>query len=604
MSTLLSPQAKLSSAGAAASAELAQRRGDEAAQSTTLQQTAVQSAFIQSVLRSRRWRIGEALAQIGRLFRAPAFTTENLTPWQHLEADGGLGRWRATGSAPRFLALGYLPSGWLRIRLTLTSEVVGRLALHVLSPDGTPRSDCLEACEILGVLERELYVHLDRPALGICFDPLDRPGPFQLERFEVKHLPGPAAAWRAVRHKLRLLVLHKVVGRTLGNGLKLLLLGRWREFGRKVLKGLPSQGPLADGAINELRLTAEVDVPRRPASARRLVVVGRLMGLSGYDNVVYEVTRGLHSVGANLRLDAGNRMDRAVVPRYFRRLIAPCRAGDAALVIAPPPHLERYGVGANSVVLTMWESDTLAPDCVEQLNRARLVVVPSVWGVACFRRSGVVAPIVQVPLGHDPLLFHDSDDFPAQLTFGVAAALRGGGVRKNVHRLLDLFRQAFPSEDVRLKVKLTPDCPPLTVEDRRVELTRAALPPLALASWYRSLTAFVSVSHGEGFGLHLVEAMACGRPVVTSPFSAVGEYFDESVGYPVAYDLVEAAGDCYVGQWAAPRAEELIEQLRAIYRDPMTARDRGRRAAARARRYTWKATIARLARVLREHGIL
>jgi glycosyltransferase involved in cell wall biosynthesis len=209
-----------------------------------------------------------------------------------------------------------------------------------------------------------------------------------------------------------------------------------------------------------------------------------------------------------------------------------------------------------------------------------------------------------VPEGHDPFIFFDNDDFPERPVFGTAAALHSGGVRKNVHQVIELFQAAFPVEDVRLRVKLTPDCPALTFDDPRVEVSRTAMPPLALASWYRSLSAFVSASRAEGFGLHLVEAMACGRPVIGSCYSAVGEYFDESVGYPVPYDVVPATGYEYTGNWAAPREDDMIVQMRRVFHDLEEARRLGRRAAARARRFTWKAATHRLVTVLEEHNIL
>jgi glycosyltransferase involved in cell wall biosynthesis len=44
-----------------------------------------------------------------------------------------------------------------------------------------------------------------------------------------------------------------------------------------------------------------------------------------------------------------------------------------------------------------------------------------------------------------------------------------------------------------------------------------------LAALYRGATAFLFVSHYEGFGLPIVEAMACGAPVITSSVAAMPE---------------------------------------------------------------------------------
>jgi glycosyltransferase involved in cell wall biosynthesis len=569
-------------------------------------QVALLQAFVAKTLRSQRWRIGEAFSRVTRLFRPTKVTASDLVPVQQLHREPGdlLRNWRAAGSEPQFLATNYIPAGWLRIRLRMASDVVGRFGLYVLPAADVGSPECLERSEVLGWLERELYVRLPRPALGVRFDPLDRAGGFRLEQFEVTHVPGPAAAWLALRRKLYLLSIYRVFGRTLFNGLKLLARGRFAEIRGKLLKGLPSHGPLSsDARLNELRLAPELPVPRRNGGAA-LWISGRITGTTGFDNQTFEITRGLHSLGIEVRLNDRNLIDSSVVPKYFRALRAPRRPGDPELIIAPPPQLEAYEPGPNSAVFTLWESDRLDPRWVIHLNRARLVLVPSNWGADCLRQSGVTAPIAVVPDGHDPFVFFDNDDFPSQITFGTAAALCSGGVRKNVHEVIDLFQAAFPDEDVRLRVKLTPDCPPLRVDDPRVEVTQTMMPPLALAAWYRSLSAFVNASRAEGFGLHLVEAMACARPVIGSRYSAVGEYFDESVGYPVAHDLVPATGYEYRGHWGAPRDDEMISQMRRIYHEPDEARELGRRAASRARRLTWKATAHILARTLEEHGIL
>jgi glycosyltransferase involved in cell wall biosynthesis len=234
------------------------------------------------------------------------------------------------------------------------------------------------------------------------------------------------------------------------------------------------------------------------------------------------------------------------------------------------------------------------------------VIVPSHWQIECFRANGVSVPMSVAPLGFDPLVYHPSAPFPDVCTFGTAGALTSGGVRKNAQWLIDLFRRAFPDEpDVRLRVKISPGSPGVeTYDDARIDVIRAVLPLPELADWYRSLTAYVNGSSGEGFGLHLIEAMACGRPIVSAEFSGLTAYFDATVGYPVDYKLVPVRNEIYNGRWAEPDEKSMIAQMHRVYANRGEAERLGGASAARAKCFTWKGAGQALARALREHGFL
>ncbi len=342
----------------------------------------------------------------------------------------------------------------------------------------------------------------------------------------------------------------------------------------------------------------------KPASqpTRSILLTGNIDGISGWSYVVHEIACGFHSLGACVRLNAASHHSPDLLPPYLLQARRPRRAGDLEIVLAPPHQLVNHPHPPKSVIFTMWESDRLEPAWVKMLNQAALVLVPSQWGIDSFRASGVKTPMEIVPLGHDSLTFHSTAAWPEVCTFGTAAALWGGGIRKNTAQLIRAFSRAFPNEpDVRLRVKITPRCELAECLDPRVEIERNFMPPGELAEWYRSLTAFVNSSSAEGFGLHLLEAMACGRPVVSTAYSAVTEYFDETVGFPFAHRLTAADKTIYNGQWAELDEDELVRVLRHVYDNEAEARMRGQAAAARTRRFTWKEAGQRLIAALESH---
>ncbi len=347
--------------------------------------------------------------------------------------------------------------------------------------------------------------------------------------------------------------------------------------------------------------------PPPPAPADQLILAADLNGITGWNHVAYALLRGLPSVGVKLLRHPLVSMDASLVPP---QVIPPppdrASANAPILVVSPPFLARRFDMAGRSAIYTMWETDTLPPTDAATLNAAGLVIVPSRWQVDCFRRSGVTAPIEVAPLGYDPLVFHDDGSEPEVCTFGTAGALVAGGMRKNAQRMIDLFRRAFPTErDVRLRVKISPTSPVVdTHDDPRVDLIRTTLPYPQLAAWYRSLSAYLNGSFGEGFGLHLIEAMACGRPIITANYSGLTAYFDTTVGYAVPHTLVPVHNDVYTGHWADPDDGGLIARMREVYADRPAARRLGRRAAVRAGNFTWRKSGRKLVAALRKHGLL
>lgn len=107
---------------------------------------------------------------------------------------------------------------------------------------------------------------------------------------------------------------------------------------------------------------------------------------------------------------------------------------------------------------------------------------------------------------------------------------------------------------------------------------------------YNAADVFVSTSRGEGFGLTLLEAIACGVPVIAQNVSAIPEVVGPGgvLIEPGRLLTVPSGQDVYLADVEA--FSEAIEQL---YESRGARRDLGERGAEHARQFSWDYAAAR-----------
>lgn len=260
---------------------------------------------------------------------------------------------------------------------------------------------------------------------------------------------------------------------------------------------------------------------------------------------------------------------------------------------------------------TMLEVDGIPAEWVDAANRMDEIWVPTEFNLETFRDSGVKRPIEVMPLGVDTDHFNTSIRPYREFKEFVFLSIFEWGERKAPDILIKAFNEEFSADDgAVLLLAATNRDAGVNIGDklRELRLRRGRAPIILwvnpelegsqLGGLYRSVDAFALTTKGEGWGLPILEAMACGLPVIATNWSAQTAFYDDLVGYPIRVQHMEPAiAKCpyYEGfRWALPDLDHLRELMRHVFENRDEARARGAAAAERAASLSWRASAERI----------
>lgn len=393
-----------------------------------------------------------------------------------------------------------------------------------------------------------------------------------------------------------------------------------RHPGFRAMPNLSFQRP--EHRVDPPVLSSPVKRPiRRFRPSDEFWICGPCDGFTGYGQAISVFAAGLIERGIDVRINQTHRRiledwrrqgldpEPALPPIQIRSRVAELDLTSPHHLFFHPPSSAEAFLTVGAAVFTMWESTRLKPEWVAAINsKARVCITPAQWNASNFSASGINVPIRVVPLGIDESVFSVRPwSGPDKIVFGAAGRLSHGGTRKGIHDVVCAFQKAFPKDrmDVELQVKIWHDCPIHEATDPRIKYIRHFLQPEELATWYEGLTVFVSASRAEGWGLHQLQAMAIGRPLICPRYSGVADFFDDSCGFPVDFSLTPSEGIySNLGVWAKYDEEHLVSQIRYAADNLGDVYNRGIAASRRAAQFTWTSSIDKLHTVLKEFSLL
>jgi glycosyltransferase involved in cell wall biosynthesis len=236
-----------------------------------------------------------------------------------------------------------------------------------------------------------------------------------------------------------------------------------------------------------------------------------------------------------------------------------------------------------------------------EIWRPAIDLVDEIWAISEFTRKSIsavtdkpvfafplpiVEPVVQPGVGRSDL------GIPEGFMFLFCFDLLSNIERKNPLGVIEAFSKAFaPGEGPILVLKVV-NGDTRVMDRERILMAAAGRDDIILLDQFLSVgklgalmdtaDCYVSLHRSEGFGLTMAEAMALGKPVIATAYSANLEYMDNDNSFlvPFTYGTVPANCDPYpVGsRWAEPDLGVAAEHMRTVVSDPARARAVGQRA--------------------------
>lgn len=363
----------------------------------------------------------------------------------------------------------------------------------------------------------------------------------------------------------------------------------------------------------------------------RVNYVGLLRSPVSWANVNREMILGLDRLGCDVSVTPCRGFlydkDFPLPPRLEALLTKPRHSG-FELAFEYPPNYFRLR-GQQKLGLLVYETSPLPTSWVQAIQRyLHGLIVPTRFCRHIVLESGIPETMVYiVPYGIDPEQFSPTAPhlpLPTEKTFKflhVAAPHK----RKGTEYLLEDYVQEFDcDEDVVLIVKSTyrprkDKALPWETAGVEESVQKAksfkknppeicvlieAEPQESMPGYYAACDCSVQPSSSEGFGLAILEAMACGKPAVVLGWGGHMDFCDSENAYIVPYHFVPAGevqydNDSSSAQIAVPQGGELRRAMRRAFEDREKRLKKGKKALFTAQQWSWDLAAAKVIDILR-----
>ncbi len=253
---------------------------------------------------------------------------------------------------------------------------------------------------------------------------------------------------------------------------------------------------------------------------------GNVFNPTGVATANREIIKELHKLGVEIQVTYPFRSGFANEGlEHFNNSID---VKDANTIFADYPQFWRDGFG-KLYGYFLHEGTVLFSTWANLMNKVDKIFVPSEATKNLFKWNDVIAPIEVIPYGTNPELYKpgtgvENEDF---VFYSVNSWTGDLDDRKGTDLLIKAFDEEFKDEKVKLVLKIgtfwapNPDYMKCIVDilghvNKNIIFNNEYISEKELVTHYQKSDCFVSPTRGEAFGLTIIDAMACGLPVIVT----------------------------------------------------------------------------------------
>lgn len=368
----------------------------------------------------------------------------------------------------------------------------------------------------------------------------------------------------------------------------------------------------------------------------KINIIGNIFGSSGYANHTRQLANALsehHEIKLTTNLFEG--WERMVNDKELKMILSPDTTEHVNLIIDLPFNWNQHCSKEKNIGFLVWEGDKIPVSFIEPILRVDQVWVPSTHVFTAIKNTveshgvgkqdsllwGVVKHKVKiVPHGVDLKIFKPQPKPEGPFTFLCNKGFRGDGDRGGVQHAIRAFMSEFKKDEARLLLKLNPAyaIPPdqmiqflqkvqtelnLKAEEvPEIMINMEAIPFDRLSELYHNCDVFLNPTEAEAFSLPCLEAMACGKPVITTDFGGQTDFVTIINGWRIPYELHENKTDILYEEtkWATPDIIKLKWSMRQSLKDKEDSKERGEKSLEDAKDFTWKNSAEKANEALKE----